>query len=184
MSTANNQRGMTLVEVLAALALLSMLVAATSSLTGYIARTSAERQAEASARSGMGATVDLITADLDAWIAALDSVESTDATGGERTPMVATANGVELEFPAEEGRPQRTIAYGFDELTGRLTRADSSDAIDQPRDVMGGLTRFDVSLAEAGGSDGEEQLLIEIATEHGITRSIAAHLPPEEVSDD
>ena len=183
MRTADHQRGMTLVEVLAALALLSMLVAATSSLTGYIARTSAERQAEATVRSGMGAAVDLIPADLDAWSAALDSVESTDANGGERTPMVVTVDGVELEFPAEEGRPQRTIAYRFDEFTGRLTRVDSSDAIDQPRDGMGSLARFDVSLAEAGGSVGQEQLLIEISTEHGITRSIVVHLPPEEASD-
>ncbi|XOV76050.1 MAG: prepilin-type N-terminal cleavage/methylation domain-containing protein [Phycisphaerales bacterium] len=51
MIPTRSQRGMTLVEVLASLALLSMLVAATSSLTGYIASVSADRQTEASARS-------------------------------------------------------------------------------------------------------------------------------------
>ncbi len=56
-----------------------MLVAATSSLTGYIARTSAERQAEAT-RERDGATIDLITDDLDAWSAA----HATSERGGDR----------------------------------------------------------------------------------------------------
>ncbi|XHC25640.1 prepilin-type N-terminal cleavage/methylation domain-containing protein [Phycisphaerales bacterium ac7] len=177
MIPTRSQRGMTLVEVLASLALLSMLVAATSSLTGYIASVSADRQTEASARSALGATVDLIAADLDTWSAlraAIDQVES------DRPSVVATVDGVEILFPTDENRTARAITYRFDELSGRLTRADTMDESDQPRDLMGRIARFEVSVTETGGSSGDELLLIEIATEHGITRSAAVYLPPAE----
>ena len=57
------------------------------------------------------------------------------------------------------------------------------DEADQPRDLMGRIARFDVSLIEVDRSDGQEQLLIEVATEHGITRSIAVYRPPSEPND-
>jgi len=168
---------MTLVEVLAALALLSMLVASTSSLTGYIARVSADRQAESVVRSALGATVDLIAADLDAWSAALTAIDQSER---DRPSVVKTVDGVEIRFPTDENRPARAITYRFDELSGRLTRADTTDESDQPRDLMGRITRFEVSVTETGGSSGDELLLIEIATEHGITRSAAVYLPSSE----
>ncbi|MCR9217606.1 MAG: prepilin-type N-terminal cleavage/methylation domain-containing protein [bacterium] len=177
MIPACSQRGMTFVEVLAALALLSMLVAATSSLTSHIARVSADRQAEATVRSALGATVDLITADLDAWSAAQTAIDQGES---DRPPVVTTVDGVEILFSTDENRPARVVTYRFDELSGRLTRADTTDESDQPRDLMGRITRFEVSVTETGGSSGDELLLIEIATEHGITRSAAVYLPPSE----
>lgn len=180
MIPTRSQRGMTLVEVLAALALLSMLVASTSSLTGYVARVSADRQTEATARSALAATVDLIAFDLDAWSAAHASIEPDET---DRPSVVTTFDGVEISFPTEENRPARTITYRFDELSGRLTRTDTVDDADQPRDLMGAVARFDVSVAASGGPSGEEQLLIEVAIEQGIMRSVAVHLPPSEPND-
>jgi type II secretory pathway component PulJ len=171
---------MTLVEVLAALALLSMLIAATSSLTGYIARVSAERQAEATVRSALGATVDLIAADLDAWSAAHAAIDQGES---DRPSVVTTTDGVEIRFPAEEGQPTRIIVYRFDQPAGRLTRDDSADPIDQPRDVMGDLAAFDVSATEISRSGEDQVLLVEILATEGIGRSVTAYLPPVEGSD-
>ena len=174
MIPTRSQRGMTLVEVLAALALLSMLVAATSSLTSHIARVSADRQAESTARSALGATVDLIAADLDAWSAAHVSAADDDQAQGR---LSVNAAGFELRFPISEGREARTIAYRFDSSAGKLSRSDTYEQDSEPRTVLGDLDGFDPRVQGQEASGRGLVFVIDLISRLAGNRSMSAILP-------
>lgn len=175
------QSGMTLVEVLAALALLSMLVAATSSLTGYIARVSAERQSAVTAQSALAAAADLIATDLDAWSAQHASVEDDDQAEDR---LIVNAAGFELRFPESDGRAARTIAYRFDSLAGKLSRSDTLDEGREPRTVLGDLDGFEPRTEGQEASGRGQTFVIDLISRLAGNRSISVNLPQQEQSDD
>jgi prepilin-type N-terminal cleavage/methylation domain-containing protein len=181
MIATHYHHGMTLVEVLAALALLSMLVAATSSLTGYISRVSAERQSAVTAQSALAAAADLIASDLDAWSA--QHVSAADDDQAEDR-LIVNAAGFELRFPNSEGRPARTIAYRFDSSTGKLSRSDALEQGSEPRTVLGDLDGFELRTDGQEASGRGQTFVVDLISRAAGNRSIAANLPPREQSSD
>lgn len=177
MKRFTRQRGMTLVEVLATLVLFSVLITATSSVMGYIARVSAERQSAITAESALAAAADLIAADLDAWSAKHVSAADDDQAQGR---LSVNASGFELRFPISEGREARTVAYRFDSSAGKLSRSDTYGQDSEPRTVLGDLDGFDPRVQGQEPSGRGQVFVIDLISRLAGNRSVSANLPLQE----
>ncbi len=180
MRASSRINGLTLVETLAALALLSMLVAATSALTSHIAGVSATRQSEARGHCAVTAASELIAFDLDDWSAACEKGEPTVPA---HELITISPTEIELRYPKQGQQPNRTIRYRFDEVTGVLTRSDTENRTE--RIVIGELNRFKVTSAadQIIGSDTRSSITIQLTGSTGVHQVIAVRLPAAEPAD-
>lgn len=172
-------RGLTLVETLAALALLSMLVAATLALTSHIAGISTDRQSNARGHSAMVAAAELIAFDLDAWSVACENGTPTVLT---REFITISPTEIEFRYPKQDQQTQRTIRYRFEEISGVLSRIDSADQNHPERIVAGDLKRFGIfsTTDQSIHPDTLQNIRIELADSTGARQVIVVRLPAEQ----
>lgn len=182
MSAQIRNQGLTLVETLAALALLSMLIASTSSLTSHIARVSADRQREVRGYCALTSAGEIIAFDLDDWTVACEMGERTVPV---RELLTITPTEIELRYPKQDRQTSRTIRYRFDEVSGVLTRGDSTNRASTERIVIGELNRFIVASAtdQTIGSIPRTIITIRLTSSTGEHQVIVFRLPSVELTD-
>ncbi|MFI4853464.1 MAG: prepilin-type N-terminal cleavage/methylation domain-containing protein [Phycisphaerales bacterium JB065] len=183
MTVSLRNQGLTLVETLAALALLSMLVAATSALTSHITSVSADRQKDARAHIALAAVAELIAFDLDCWAISHEKAEPPIPL---RELITVSPTEIEFRFPKQDQHAERTIRYRFNEASGVLTRSDSEYRSGVERVVGGELNQFEiVSSADlTTRSDAFQNLTIQLTSATKERQTVTVRLPAPESTDD